>query len=44
MGYGVSTRGYRLYDFEKMRVVFSHDVVFTEEEGGLEQEVNKVNS
>ena len=42
MGYGVSTKGYNLYNFEK-RTFFSHDVVFNEEEDGLKKEINQVN-
>ena len=33
MGYGTTTKGYRLYDPLKKKVVFSHDVVFN----GLEK-------
>ena len=44
VGYGVSTKGYRLYDFEKKRAFFSRDVVFNEEEDGLKKEINEVNS
>jgi len=37
MGYGTSTKGYRLYDPLKKKVVFSCDVVFNEQECGLEK-------
>ena len=44
VGYGVSTKGYRLYDYEKRRVFYSRDVVFNEEENGLEKEISELNS
>ena len=44
MGYVVSTKGYRLYNFEKKRVFFSFDVVFNEEEDALKKEIDEVNS
>ena len=37
MGYGTTTKGYRLYDPLKEKVVFSRDVVFNEQECGLEK-------
>jgi len=37
VGYGTSTKGYRLYDPLKKKVAFSHDVVFNEQECGLEK-------
>ena len=44
VGYGISTKGYRLYDYEKRRIFYSRDVVFNEEENGLEKEISEVNS
>ena len=37
MGYGTTTKGYRLYDPLKKRVVFSRDVIFNEQKCGLEE-------
>ena len=36
MGYGTTTKGYRLYDPLKKKVVFSRDVIFNEQKYGLE--------
>ena len=37
MGYGTTTKGYRLYDPLKKRVVYSRDVIFNEQKCGLEE-------
>ena len=37
MGYGTATKGYRLYDPLKKKVVFSRDVIFNEQKCGLEE-------
>ena len=38
LGYGTETKGYRLYDCERRRVIFSRDVKFNESEFGIEKE------
>lgn len=38
LGYGTETKGYRLYDCERQRVIFSRDVKFNEKESGIEKE------
>ena len=38
LGYGTETKAYRLYDTERQRVFFSHDVVFNESKEGSEKE------
>ena len=37
MGYGVTTKGYRLYDSCKRKIVFSRDVIFNEQKCGFEE-------
>ena len=37
MGYGTATKGYRLYDPLRKKVVFSLDVIFNEQKCGLEE-------
>ena len=37
MGYGTTTKGYRLYDPLKKKIVFSRDVIFNEQKCGLEE-------
>ncbi len=37
MGYGETTKGYRLYDQTKKKVFFSRDVIFNEQKCGFEQ-------
>ena len=39
MGYGTTTKGYRLYDPLKKKVVFSRDVIFNEQKCGLEDSI-----
>ena len=39
MGYGTTTKGYRLYDPLKKKVVFSQDVIFNEQKCGLEDSI-----
>ena len=38
-GYGTETKGYRLYDPESSRVIYSRDVKFHENEFGIEKEL-----
>lgn len=38
MGYGVDTKGYRLYDPSRKRIVYSRDVVFNESDNAAEKE------
>ena len=38
-GFGEETKGYRLYDSDKKRIVFSRDVSFNESECGIELDV-----
>ena len=38
LGYETETKGYRLYDCERQRVIFSRDVKFNESEFGIEKE------
>lgn len=38
LAYGTDTKGYRLYDCERQRVIFSRDVKFSESEFGIEKE------
>ena len=38
LGSGDSTKGYRLYDFSRKRVIHSRDVIFNEDENGIHQE------
>lgn len=38
LGYGTETKGYRLNDCERQRVIFSPDVKFNESEFGIEKE------
>ena len=40
LSYSENRKGYQLYDFQKQRVVFSHDVVFNEIASGFEKEPN----
>ena len=40
MGYGTTTKGYRLYDPLKKKVVFSRDVIFNEQKCGLEDSIH----
>jgi hypothetical protein len=35
LGYGEQTKGYRLYDVDKKRVIYSRNVVFEESKVGL---------
>ena len=37
MGYGTSTKGYRLYDLLKRKVIFSRDVIFNEQKCEFEE-------
>ena len=37
MGYGITTKGYRLYDPLKQKIIYSRDVIFNEQECGLEE-------
>ena len=37
MGYGTTTKGYRLYDSLKKKVFYSRDVIFNEEKCGFEE-------
>ena len=38
LGYGSETKGYRLYDWKRMKVFYSRDVIFCESECGFEKE------
>ena len=38
LGYGSETKGYRLYDLKRLKVVYSRDVLFCESECGFEKE------
>lgn len=40
LGYGTETKGYRLYDCERQRVIFSRDVNFNGSEVGIEKETS----
>ena len=43
VGYGTDVKGYRLYDMQRSRVIFSRDVLFDEKHFGFEEnEKNKV--
>ena len=37
MGYGTTTKGYRLYDPHKRKVFFSRDVIFNEQKCGVKE-------
>ena len=39
LGYGTETKGYRLYDPQNLRVIYSRDVKFNESEFGIEKEL-----
>ena len=39
LGYGTETKGYRLYDPQSSRVIYSRDVKFNEREFGIEKEL-----
>ncbi len=39
LGYGTETKGYRLYDPQSSRVIYSRDVKFNESEFGIEKEL-----
>ena len=41
LGYGTETKGYRLYDPQQQKVLFSRDVIFNEHELGLEKELSQ---
>ena len=38
LGYGMVTKGYRLYDVNRSKVLYSRDVVFDESKPGVEKE------
>ena len=38
LGYGENTKGYRLYDIERKKIMFSRDVIFDESKPGIEFE------
>ena len=40
LGYGMETKGYRLYDPKRLRIIFSRDVLFNESRVGIEKECN----
>lgn len=43
LGYGTDVKGYRLYDIQRSRVIFSRDVIFDEKHFGFEEnEKNEV--
>ncbi len=44
LGYGDTTKGYRLYDPEKRRIIFSRDVVFHETETDKNESSSDSNS
>ena len=37
MGYGITTKGYRLYDSLKRKIVYSRDAIFNEQKCGFEE-------
>ena len=41
LGYGITTKGYRLYDPQRARVFYSRDVLFNELERGIVKEIEK---
>ena len=38
LGYGTETKGYRLYDIQRQKVIYSHDVLFDESRRGIQEE------
>ena len=38
LGYGSETKGYRLYDLKRSKIIYSRDVLFCESECGFEKE------
>ena len=44
LGYGENTKGYRLYDIVKKKVIISRDVVFDETKCGVQEESASINT
>ena len=42
LGYGCNTKGYRLYDISRTKVILSRDVIFNEAKRGIEKESKPV--
>ena len=38
LGYGSETKGYRLYDLKRSKIIYSRDILFYESECGFEKE------
>ena len=43
LGYGTETKGYRLYDTERERIIYSRNLIFEEDKIGFEQNKEKDN-